>query len=122
MFEEATRKKYRFDYKGLLDVEDLWDLKVTDLDIIYKGLKSNQKEATEDSLLNTRSTADVVLDDKIAIVTHIVHVKQEEKNARLEAKERKEQKQELLGIIKEQENEELRKKSPEELRKIYEEL
>ena len=31
LFEIATRKKYRFPYKGLISVEDLWDLSMREL-------------------------------------------------------------------------------------------
>ena len=39
-FEIAIRNKYRFPYKGMITIEDLWDLSVTQLDGIFKTLNA----------------------------------------------------------------------------------
>ena len=39
IFEAATRYKYRFPFKGMISVEDLWDLKLQDLDSVFKLMK-----------------------------------------------------------------------------------
>ena len=52
MWIEALKKKYRFEYKGLINVEDLFDLKLEDLDYIYKNLKRNENDLQVDSLLD----------------------------------------------------------------------
>ena len=44
IFEKATRGKMRFQFKGLVSVEDLWDLSVQDLDKIFKSLNSQKKQ------------------------------------------------------------------------------
>ena len=38
LFEVATRKQYRFPYKGNASVEDLWHLSLTELDAVFKTL------------------------------------------------------------------------------------
>jgi hypothetical protein len=122
IFEMATRGKYRFPYRGQIAVEDLWDLNVTALDGIFKTLNSRAKEAKEESLLESKSAEDEILDSQIAIVKYIVSVKQQEANERSKAKERKEQKQKIMAIMASKQEETLNGKSIEELQKMLDEL
>jgi polyphosphate kinase 2 (PPK2 family) len=122
MFEVAVRGKFRFNFKGVLSVEDLWDLSVRDLDSVFKVLNSQVKQAKEESLLDTKSKEDEVLDTKIEIVKYIVKVKQEEDSERLKAKENREKKQKLLSVLADKENEEILNKSADEIRAMINEL
>ena len=72
LFKVANKRKYRFNYKGQISVEDLWDLSVEELDKIYKSLKAKQKDASEESLLQTVSKEDKELLNKIEIIKTIV--------------------------------------------------
>ena len=89
IFEAATRYKYRFPFKGMISVEDLWDLKLQDLDSVFKLLNKEKKQSDEESLLQVKSEADQALENKIQIVKFIVQVKQVETAERLAAKIRK---------------------------------
>lgn len=122
MFEEAMRKRFRFDFNGSINTEDLWTLPVEDLDIIYKKLSSEIKETDGESLLTSNSKEEVLLNKKIDIVKYIVFVKLEEQKDRLDAKERKEMKQKLLRIKSEKEEAGLYQKSPEELDELINSL
>lgn len=122
MFEQAIRNKFRFPFKGMVSVEDLYDLSVTNLDAVFKVLNSQLKQINEESLLNVKSKQDKELDTKIEIVKYIVKVKLEEDNARLKAKERKEQKQKILEIMAVKQDQSLQNKSIEELTKMLDEL
>ena len=62
LFEVASREKFRFPFKGMVSVEDLWDLSVTNLDQVFKALNSELKQAKEESLLDVRSKQDTELD------------------------------------------------------------
>ena len=122
MFEIATREKYRFPYKGQIGVEDLWDLSVGELDKIYKALNREAKQINEESLLAAKSKEDKVLDNKINIIRHIVSVKLDEIANAKAAHERREQKQKIMAILANKQDEELRGKSADELKAMLAEL
>ena len=122
MFENAVRSKFRFSYKGLVSVEDLWDLNLEDLDSVFKQLNSKVKQANEESLLNKKSAEDEVLESKIEIVKYIVGVKLAEDEARKLAKSKREQKQKILSIMAEKQDAALQGKSLEDLQKMLDDL
>jgi regulator of protease activity HflC (stomatin/prohibitin superfamily) len=122
IFEVAVRNKYRFPFRGQVSVEDLWDLSVQNLDSVFKTLNSQIKQAKEESLLDTKTKEDEVLDTQIEIVKYIVKAKQDEDNIRLQAKAKREQKQKLMAILSEKQESELRGKSADEIQKMLDEL
>lgn len=116
LFELATRKKFRFQStKGNLRTEDLWDLSLKELDAIYKTLNAEVKRASEESLLSTKSDADIILDAKIEIIKHIVAVKQAEAVMAANAAANKQMEDKIRNILAEKEDADLRSKTPEEL-------
>ena len=122
IFEYAVRNKVRFPFKGMISVEDLWDLSLTNLDSIYKTLNKEVKQSEEESLLATKTSVDTELEIQIAIVKHIVTVKLEEQEAREKAAAKKAQKQKIMSIIATKEDEELQNTSVEDLKKMLDEL
>lgn len=122
MFEVAVRNKFRFPFRGTISVEDLWDLSVQQLDGIFKTLKSQEKKAQEESLLDTRTPEDEILMTKIEIIKYIVNVKLSEARQAERARELHDQKQKILGILADKQDEDLRNKTPDELRAMLEQL
>ena len=122
MFEVATREKMRFPFKGMISVEDLWDLSVQNLDKVFKTLNSQRKEAQEESLLNTKSSEDERLETQIEIVKYIVNVKLEEQAARAKAAENREKKQKIMTLMAKKDDEAMENMSREELQKLLDEL
>ena len=122
IFEFATRNKVRFPFKGMISVEDLWDLSLTNLDSIYKTLNKQIKQSEEESLLSTKASVDTELEVQIAIVKHIVSVKLAEKEADEKASVKKAQKQKIMSIIATKENEALQNSSIDDLKKMLDEL
>ena len=121
MFLQANRLKVRFEYKGLITAEDLWDLSLDALNTIYKGLSASVKQS-EDSLLNVRKTEDEVLNLKISIVKYVFEVKQQELNERKSRAEKLQKKTQLMAILEQKQNSELMGKSSDEIAKLIEEL
>lgn len=122
MFETAARCKFRFPFRGMVSVEDLWDLSVENLDSIFKTLNYQVKQANEESLLVTKTTEDETLGTMIEIVKYIAKVKLEEEAVRLRARERREAKQRIMEIVASKQDADLRNKSIEELQEMINEL
>ena len=122
MFEIATRTKMRFPFKGLVSVEDLWDLSVKDLDSIFKTLNAQVKKSQEESLLATKTKEDETLAIQIEIVKYIVKTKLDEAETAKQSKELKERKQKLMEMIAEKKDEALRNASVEELQAMLDNL
>ena len=122
IFEYASRNKVRFPFKGMISVEDLWDLSLTNLDSIYKTLNKQVKQSEEESLLSTRANVDTELEVQIAIVKHIVSVKLADKEAAEKASAKKAQKQKIMSIIATKQDEALQNSSIDDLKKMLDEL
>ena len=122
LFEIATRNRYRFNYKGVMTVEDLWSLRVENLDAIFKMLNRQKKTADDDSLLATKSAEDQDLANKIDIVRYIVSVKLAEAAERVSAAEKKAQRDKILEIVAKKKDKALEDMGNEDLMKKLEEL
>jgi len=122
LFELATRFKYRFPYRGQVTIEDLWDLRPTDLDSIFKVLNAEAKKAAEESLLKSKTEEDEELHNKIEVIKYIVSVKLAEQAAKETEKANKEMKQKLLAIKARREEAALENIPDEELNKMINEL
>ena len=122
IFEVASRMKIRFAYRGMITVEDLWDLSVQELDRIFQKLNKALKESKEESLLKPQDKEDSELAIAVAIVRHIVEVKLAEAAIALAAVERKAKKQKILTILADKQDDSLRNMSSEDLTKMLEDL
>ena len=123
IFEIAVREKYTYNFRGLIKTEDLYDLKLTDLDAIYKGLKSDLAQLGEDSLIDSVDTeAKETINNKIEIVKAVVLYKSEVKKNLEEAKAKAETKRRLKDLIAQKKNEELEGKSLDELEAMLADL
>ena len=122
MFEKAVRMKLRFNYKGLLSVEDLWDLSVSSLDQIFKSLNAQLKAQKEESLLDVKTEEEDGLTLKVQIIKHIVKTKLDEADARETKALKAEKKQKLLKVISEKKEKVLYDMPVDELEKLVNDL
>jgi len=121
MYKHAAQLKLRFPFKGFCQVEDLFDLKLAELDQIYKAMKKQQGEV-EDGLLQERTQEDEVLALKLAVVKDVFQTKQAEIDARKAAADRRAQKARIMEIIAAKQDEALAGKSLEELQGMLDAL
>ena len=122
IFEFASRNKVRFPFKGMISVEDLWQLSVKELDSMYKTWNKQVKQSEEESLLTPKSNVDTELEVQIASVKHIVSVKLAEKEAAEKTSAKKDQKQKIMSIIATKQDEALQNSSIDDLKKMLDEL
>lgn len=129
MFEKATRLKLRFvTPKGILSIEDLWDLPLTsstgkaNLDDIAKALHRKLKDEADTSFVEPSATGDKTLQLQFDIVKHIIDIRIDERNAAAIARANKDKKQMILELIAKKKNEELANASLDELEKLAESL
>ena len=121
LFETASKMKVRFNYRGVITTEDLWDLDVRALDYIYKQLMVAKKESETESLLEEKKT-NPILEVQIEIVKHIFNVKVEERKAAELQAENAAKKQKILAILARKQDAELENKSAEELEELIKDL
>lgn len=115
MFEKASREKLRFSsVKGLLTVEDLWDLPLSQLNSFAKSINKKLKTEEEEDFLE-----EVKKDEKLQlsfdIVVHIIKTRQEENKKLRETNENKKKKQKILEILSKKRDNSLEQKTEEEL-------
>lgn len=132
LFEQASRLKLRFDSpKGLLTVEDLWDLPLTspsgnraNLDSIAISLHKQTRDAA-DTVSFVASSENKRSDElylAFEIVKHVIRVRVAERDELKAAADRREKRQRILELIAKKEDGELESKSVDELRSLAESL
>ena len=129
MFEKASRLKVRFDTgKGQVAIEDLWDLPLTsktgraNLDDIARGLHKQLKNDDDVSFVVKDKKSDTIVQLKFDIVKHIIEIRLAENEANTKARENAEQKQRILQLITEKQDDDLKGKSLDELKAMASEL
>ena len=127
MFQKASRMKLRFETpQGKLSAEDLWDLPLTssvgkaNLDDIARGLNKLMKSGDDVSFVIKEKKSDEVTTIKFEIVKTIIDIRLAENDAASKARETKEKKQQILGLIAAKEIEKLGSQSIDDLKKMVE--
>ena len=123
IFVEASKFKVRFvSTKGLLSVEDLWDLSLESLDTIAKKVNKDLKDTEEKSFIGKKTSANSLLNLKLEILKYIIQVKLEEKEKSVARVKRDAKLARLQDLYASKADSELEGKSKEEIAKMIEEL
>lgn len=130
IFEYASRKKLRFaSSKGSLTVEQLWNVPVSSstgfsLSAIATPYYEKREKASSLSGSLLRASEGLSEDDRVSlsILEHIAQVLDQERKAAVAAAVKSSRKADLLDALAAREADALTRKTPEELRKMIEEL
>lgn len=119
IFKIASKEKLRVQTsKGLLSVEQLWDLSVEDLDALAVQLEQEYNESGKKSFLVKRSVKDKTTKLKLDLVVDILTTKVEEKQIAEQKAEDRAHNKKILELIAEKQDESLKDKSIKELEKM----
>jgi len=115
-FKEASKQKLRFQTsKGLLSVEQLWDLSLNELDALAVALEVDVEESGRKSFLTKTSSKNKLAKLRFDLALDVLTSKQEELQAANEKAETKEHNKKIISLIAEKQDESLRNKSIPEL-------
>ena len=123
IFKYAAQKSLRFPFRGNITVEDLFMLRMEDLDIIYKTLGSAYYKVVGDdcdSLIDTDKTnSEEALRLKVSmdIVKEIFNDKKDAYEKAQKRLEKQQKMQKIMSIMAQKEDNALMAKSLEELQK-----
>ena len=115
IFEQASRQKLRINYKGELSVEQVWDLRLDQLDELAVHLETQVDKSTRKSFLTKASKADSLAKLRFDVVFSILQTKVKEAQDAADASERKYENQRILSLIEAKKDAERAGKSIEEL-------
>lgn len=130
-FEAAARSRLRFPSPiGELTVEDLYDLPLTSLsgranldDLAKNAQREIRSETEAQSFVEPgEGGPDPDAQLRFDLIRHVISVKVAERDAAADAHRRREEKQKILALISEKQDEALRGKSLEELQALVEAL
>ena len=112
MFEKASRLKLRFDSpKGLLAVEDLWDIPLqsdtgkTNVDDVARAINAKLKSDEAVSFVDPGKASNELDQLKLDIVKHIITVRLAERERKRLERERAAEKEELIAILADKQRE-----------------
>lgn len=116
-FKQATREKLRFQTsKGILSVEQLWFLSLSDLDTLAVSLQEAYDKSKGKSFLDTRTTKDKGLKLQFDVVLEILQDKKDELELAKEISEKNAYNDKIIDAIAKAQENELASKSVKELK------
>jgi len=124
IFEKGAKEKVRFYHHGSLMIEDLWDLPIDSLNLLYRQINNDLKTLNDEGLIknNSINNETLILQLQLDLIKHIFTDKQEKiKIAKIE-KIHRERKNRIMEIITNKQDQSLEEKSVDELMNMLEKL
>lgn len=119
MYKKASQQKLRFITSvGTLSVEQLWDLPLKELDSLAVGLEKSYKTSSDKSFLVAKTSKNKTIKLRFDIVLDILNTKVEQRDALVQARDIKEHNAKIDTLIAEKEDDELKGKSINALKKL----
>ena len=122
IFEKAAREKTRFNFRGSISVEDLWDLSLTNLDNLYGSITTELERLPKVSLISNDNSQRKELEFKQELIKYVFEAKKAEAEVAEKAKENSAKKQVILDILAKKQNESYENMSVENLKALAESL
>jgi hypothetical protein len=117
MYKEALQKKLRFKTnKGMLTTEDLFDLSLQNLNTLAIMLDKKISEAPKKSFIEELPAEENDDELRFSIVKDVINIKLKARKDNIDKAQADAQKKRILEILAKRNDEELEKKSTEELR------
>lgn len=117
MYKEALQKKLRFKTnKGMITTEDLFDLSLQNLDTLAIMLDKKISEAPKKSFIEELPAEENDDELRFNIVKDVINIKLKARKDNIDKAQADAQKKRILEILAKRKDEELEKKSTEELR------
>ena len=123
IFEQAARMRLRFSTeKGNVSVEDLWDLPLTALDTLAKGLRRVLQDSNMESFIKPLQNKNTALELQFKVVKHIITARLAELKDAEDVEVKRQKRAQIMLIIEAKDNEALHSSSKEELMALLENL
>lgn len=117
MYKEALQKKLRFKTnKGMITTEDLFDLSLQNLNTLAIMLDKKISEAPKKSFIEELPAEENDDELRFSIVKDVINIKLKVRKDNIDKAQADAQKNRILEILAKRNDEELEKKSTEELR------
>lgn len=117
MYKEALQKKLRFKTnKGIITTEDLFDLSLQNLNTLAIMLDKKISEAPKKSFIEELPAEENDDELRFSIVKDVINIKLKARKDNIDKAQADAQKKRILKILAKRNDEELEKKSTEELR------
>lgn len=117
MYKEALQKKLRFKTnKGMITTEDLFDLSLQNLNTLVIMLDKKISEAPKKSFIEELPAEENDDELRFSIVKDVINIKLKARKDNIDKAQADAQKKRILEILAKRNDEELEKKSTEELR------